>query len=118
MKKLLVGLIVVVALAFGGYKLVAVLSYGGISYYTKVTTGGEQITEKSDQGRSYTDYRYRLTGYDKTGHSRLLDFNANKARPLKRGAYLKLVYNANKGVTSWQAVDPGLVPEPALSRLN
>lgn len=118
MKKVLVTLVLLVALAFGGYKLVDVLAYGGTTYYTKVTTGGERITQRSDQGRQDTDYRYHLTGYDEKGHSRVLAFNANKARPLKRGAYLKLVFNHKKGVTRWEAVDSVDVPQQALSQLN
>lgn len=118
MKKVLVGLVLLLALAFGGYQLVAVLSYGGTTYYTKVTTGGERISPQDDKGRHYTDYRYHLTGYDEKGHSRMLDFNANKARPLKQGAYLKLVYNTKKGVTRWEAVDSVDVPQRALSRIN
>ncbi|MFD1393271.1 YxeA family protein [Lacticaseibacillus jixianensis] len=118
MRKLLIAVVVLVALAFGGMKLIEVTAYGGATYYTKVTTDGARITQHDRQGHTYVDYRYRLTGYDEQGQGRALTFNANKARPLTMGAYLKLTYNQKKGVTRWAAVDQAAVPQKARTQLN
>ncbi|MFD1429476.1 MULTISPECIES: YxeA family protein [Lacticaseibacillus] len=118
MKKFLIGLVVLVVLVFGGLKLYSVTNYGGTSYYTQITTDGKKITQKDDNGATYTDYEYTLVGYDENGAPRTLNFNANKARPLKKNAYLKLVYNEKKGVTSWEAVDDVDVPKQAMTKLE
>lgn len=118
MKKVLISVVVLVVVAFGGIKLVAVTAYGGTTYYTKITTSGERIIQRGTQGERNVDYRYRLTGYDAKGHPQVLDFNANKARPLITGAYLRLTYNDQKGVTRWTAIPKASVPSKALVRLK
>lgn len=118
MKKFLIALILIVALAFGGFKWYEVTNYGGTTYYTKITTAGTKINQRDKAGNVYADYRYELTGYDDKGKSQALTFNANKSRPLRRGAYLKLVYNTKKGVTSWEAVDAVDVPKQAQTNLE
>lgn len=118
MRKLLIGLVVLVVLVFGGLKLFEITNYGGATYYTKVTTDGKKIVDKDDQGNKYTDYEYQLTGFDENGRAWALTFNGNKATPLKKNAYLKLTYNEKKGVTSWEAVSSVDVPKKALTELN
>ncbi|WP_179396312.1 YxeA family protein [Lacticaseibacillus absianus] len=118
MRKLLIGLVLTVAVAFGGIKLYEVTNYGGTAYYTRITTAGTKVTQRADDGSTWTDYRYSQRGYDEAGHARMLKFNGNKTRPLRRGAYLKLTYNAKKGVTRWEAVSDVDVPAKALARLN
>jgi uncharacterized protein (TIGR01655 family) len=117
MKKLLIGLVVLVVVVFGGLKLYSVLNYGGTTYYTKVTTPGKKITQHDQQGNAYVDYQYQLAGYDDEGHKQILTFNANKTRPLKQNAYLKLTYNDKKGVTRWTAIKKSAVPQQALAQL-
>lgn len=118
MRKFLIGLVLVVAVAFGGIKLYTITNYGGTAYYTRITTNGTKIIQRTDDGSKLTDYHYDQPGYDENGQARTLAFNGNKARPLRRGAYLKLTYNAKKGVTRWEAVSAVDVPAKALAKLK
>ena len=118
MRKFLIGFVLLVVLVFGGLKLYEITYYGGVSYYTKVTTIGTKIAPQDDAGNVYIDYRYDQPGYDDQGQAQSLVFNANKARPLRIGAYLKVTYNPKKGVTSWQSVRKADVPKPAIQKLE
>lgn len=118
MRKFLIGLIVLIVLVFGGLKLYSVMNYGGTTYYTQVTTNGEKITQKDTNGNAHVDYQYELPGFDENGQKQVLTFNANKNRPLRKNAYLKVTYNDKKGVTSWEAVTTSDVPAPALKQLK
>lgn len=118
MKKLLIGLAAFLVLAFAGFKIFEHVYYGGGTYYTQITTDGEKIAQKDDKGNTYDDYRYELPGYDKNGEKQDLDFNANRATPLRKNAYLKVTYNQKKGVTQWEAVAKQDVPDKALNQLN
>lgn len=118
MKKLLIGLAAFLLLAFGGLKIFESMYYGGNTYYTQITTDGTKFYSTDSNGKKFADYKYELTGYDDKGDAQKLDFNANKARPLKRNAYLKLTYNKKKGVTKWEAVKKSDVPSKALAKLN
>lgn len=116
--KYLIGAVLLMAV-FGTYKIIEANVMGGESYYVQITTDGEKLDEKDDNGESYVDYRYQLTGYDEAGHERLLDFKANRARPLRKEAYLKVVYNPKKGVvTQWEEVKKDEVPQKAAVHLN
>ncbi|MCI1986472.1 MAG: YxeA family protein [Lactobacillus sp.] len=118
MKRFLIGLVVLVVLIFGGLKLYEITNYGGTTYYTQITTNGTKIAPHDDKGNVYVDYRYEQKGYDENGRVQALTFNANKSRPLRRQAYLKLTYNDKKGVTSWEAVSASDVPKKALAKLQ
>ncbi|WP_461213454.1 YxeA family protein [Lacticaseibacillus sp. GG6-2] len=118
MKRFLIGIVMFAVIVFGGLKIFTAMNYGGTAYYTKVTTVGTKIAPQDAKGNVYVDYRYAQTGYAASGAAKKLVFNANKARPLRLGAYLKLTYNANKGVTSWEAVPASKVPQPAKQRLE
>ena len=118
MKKLLIGLVAFLLIAVGGFKIFETMYYGGSTYYTQITTDGQKFYSKDDQGNKYLDYKYELTGYDDKGSAQKLDFNANRERPLRRNAYLKLTYNKNKGVTKWEAVAKSTIPDKALAKIN
>lgn len=119
MKKLLIGLVVVIVAAFGLFKFIETTEMGGDTYYVQVTTDGKQVTLKDDSGQEYLDYEYQLTGYDENGKSKELTFRANKERPLRKNAYLKVTYNTKKeGVTQWEEVAEKAVPKKALTHLN
>ena len=121
MKKVLIGLgglLAAVVVIFGGFYVFKQVDYGGVQYYTRITTDGRKITQKDDRGRSHVDYQYHQTAYDQDGKAKTIKFNGNKTRPLRRGAYLALTYNPNKGVTKWAAVSAQDVPAKALNRLK
>ncbi|HAJ55563.1 MAG TPA: amino acid ABC transporter ATP-binding protein, partial [Lactobacillus sp.] len=47
-----------------------------------------------------------------------LKFNANRDRPLRKNAFLKVTYNDKKGVTSWESISRSQVPKAALAKLE
>ena len=47
-----------------------------------------------------------------------LDFNANKDRPLRREAFLKVTWNKKKGVTSYEEVQQKDLPKKAADKLG
>lgn len=118
MRRFLIGIVMFAVIVFGGLKIYTAMNYGGTTYYTKITTVGTKIAPQDDKGNVYVDYRYDQTGYSASGTAKKLVFNANKSRPLRLGAYLKLTYNEHKGVTSWEAVPVTKVPQPAKQRLE
>ena len=103
MKKVLVGLVVLVVLVFGGLKIFEITNYGGTTYYTKITNTGQRVTNRDDEGNKHTIYAYDLPGFDERGGLQQLKFNANRDRPLRKNAFLKVTYNDKKGVTVGKA---------------
>lgn len=118
MKKLLIGLVLTVVLIFGGLKIAETVVMGGTDYYVQITDDGTKTIEQDDSGNSMTKYKYQLTGYDKEGNAKVLDFSAFKDRPLKRDAYLKLTWNQKKGVTSYEEVQKNDLPQKAEKKLG
>ena len=47
-----------------------------------------------------------------------MDFNAFKDRPLRKNAYLKITWNKNKGVTSYEEVTKSELPNAAKEKLD
>ncbi|AQP53612.1 hypothetical protein CBF34_00690 [Vagococcus penaei] len=91
----------------------------GTYYYTQVINEGKQIDMFKEDGTPMgDDYEYNQLGYDKDGQSKELEFHANKQRPLKLKAYLKLKINPNKGNLSWEEVTEKDVPAAALKKLE
>lgn len=118
MKKILIGLVSVIVIAFVGLQIADKVVMGGEEYYVQITTDGERVEEKDSSGNPYVDYKYSLPGYDKEGQKKQLDFNASKDRPLRREAYLKITWNKKKGVTSYEEVQPKQVPKKAAEQLE
>lgn len=119
MKKFLIGVVVAIALLFGGFKVAQGALMGGTEYYVQITTDGTKIDGKYDSGETYVDYEYQLKGYDKNGNEQDVTFKANKDRPLRKNAYLAVTYNAKKEtVTTWTEVAEKDVPEKAMSHLK
>lgn len=116
MKKVLIGLvgfiIVICGLGYGWYQM----SYGGTQYYVQIRQDGEKKIEKSDTGEKFDFYYYHQNAYDKNGKSKMVLFSAD--HNLKHDAYLKLTYNAKKGVTSWEEVKESQLPSPTEKALK
>ncbi|MGC3347895.1 YxeA family protein, partial [Enterococcus faecium] len=55
-------------------------------------------------------YRYILPGYTTEGKEKELDIKGQLTRPLRKGAYLKITWNKNIGVTSYEEVEKKDVP--------
>ena len=116
MKKVLIGLVVLVVLVFGGLKIFEITNYGGTTYYTKITNTGQRVTNRDNEGNKHTIYAYDLPGFDERGGLQQLKFNANRDRPLRKNAFLKVTYNDKKGVTSWESISRSQVPKAALAK--
>lgn len=119
MKKLLIGTILfvgtIVAFGFRYYQN----NYTGTSYYVQITTEGEQNEVKLQNGSSDYDYKYTLNGYDTKGNQKELTFmTILGGKQLRKGAYLDVTVNRNKGVTSWREVQKEDIPEKALAKLG
>ncbi|BAN75381.1 MULTISPECIES: YxeA family protein [Lacticaseibacillus] len=114
MKKMLIGLVVLIVLGFGAMKAYQHFSYGGPSYYTKITEKGKE----SNDSEGNKQYDYKLTGYDEKGQAKQLKFKVYRDRHLKMNAYLKMTYNKNRGVTRWQSVPSKDVPKAARQKLD
>ena len=47
-----------------------------------------------------------------------LEFRGQQPRPLRKGAYLKITWNKNKGVTSYEEVQKEDIPKTAQEKLS
>ena len=117
MKKILFGIVALVVIVIGsGYAWYKV-SYGGTEYYLQIKNDGKVVTgEKTYGGGKWKDYEYKIPAYTKDGKEKTLDFMGG--HNLKHGAYLKVLNNNKKGVTSWEEVKKKDVPEKALSKIT
>lgn len=119
MKKVIPIIIVLAAVVLGGFFYYSKTYLSGDEYYVKITTDGQKIEEKYDDGTSGENYVYDLTGFDESGKSKELEFKGNMERPLRRNAYLKVSYSESKGnVTQWEEVAEKDVPADAISHLG
>ena len=118
MKKFLIGLVSLIVIAFVGLQIADKVVKSGDEYFVQITTDGQRVDEKDDSGNNYVDYKYSLPGYDKDGNKKELDFNANKDRPLRREAFLKVTWNKKKGVTSYEEVQQKDLPKKAADKLG
>ncbi|HLQ40625.1 MAG TPA: YxeA family protein [Tetragenococcus sp.] len=118
MKKLLIGIVSLLLVIFGGLKLADAMVMGGTDYYVQVTQAGTKEESEDDQGNLLTSYTYELPGFNEQGNKKDLQFRAIKDRPLIKGAFLKITWNKNKGVTSYEQVDRNDIPTAAKTKLG
>lgn len=73
---------------------------GKDEYYVQITTDGIEKNEKSDDGKPFKYFEYKLTGFDKEGKEKELEFTAQKIFVKKHSyAYttqIKKVYQLGK----------------------
>lgn len=115
MKKVLVGIVALVLIVVGGGYACYHTAYGGDSYYVHIQEDGVAKKEKDDSGQEFTRYYYTLTGYDEKGEAKEMNFTGD--HNLRHDAYLRLVYNDKKGVTSWEEVQKQDIPQKALNKI-
>ena len=51
---------------------------GKDEYYVQITVDGKEVHSKADNGQKFKDYEYKLTGFDKDGKEKELEFTAQK----------------------------------------
>jgi len=118
LKKVLLAIVFIVVLAFGGLKIADAIVMSGDDYYVQITDKGEKKVEKSDNGERMVSYDYTLNGFDKNGQEKEMSFTAFKDRPLIQGAYLKVTWNKRRGVTSYEQVQANEIPTKAKAKLD
>lgn len=116
MKKIIASLIVFVVF-LGGCFFAYRYYYGGTDYYTKITTDGTHSTSLARDGVIDDIYHYEQPAYNESGEKQVIKLNERRSKPLREGAYLKLLVNPRKGVLSWEEVSQEDVPKPALDQL-
>ncbi|PFM64906.1 hypothetical protein COJ48_08865 [Bacillus cereus] len=89
---------------------------GKDEYYVQITVDGKEYNGKFDNGKSYKDYQYKLTGFDKDGKEKELEFNAQKN--LRKEAFLRVYYSDKKGVTAWEEVKKDELPAKVKEKLG
>lgn len=88
--------------------------YDGPTYYTKIT----ETPENSASEKEHAVYEYDQKAYNKSGEEKTVHLSEYRDRPLRKGAYLKMVVNNDKGVTSWEEVEKSDLPKVVAEELN
>ncbi|MFD1419352.1 YxeA family protein [Lactiplantibacillus songbeiensis] len=127
MKKLLIGLLVLIGLGAGALFGSSVLTKNSgselsmaldnVNPFVKTTTvyGLTNETVKHGKGQMGEDiYTYRLQTYDAQGHARTLTFTADKRLKLKH--YLK-IETKGQNVETWEGVTQAVVPTSVVQLL-
>ncbi|PFK06187.1 YxeA family protein [Bacillus cereus] len=84
-------------------------------YYVQITTDG---IEKADNGETSKRFYYKLTGFDKDGKEKELEFNTRKN--LRKEAFLRVYYSDKKGeedVSGWEEVKTDELPAKVKEKL-
>lgn len=81
-------------------------------YYVQVDNSKIEQISRTDNMK----YKYTLTGYNKNGNSKELEFNTS--RELREGAYLKLDVMLLRGVINWEEVELNELPDKVNKKLN
>ncbi|MEX0414679.1 YxeA family protein [Bacillus sp. C30] len=89
---------------------------GKDEYYVQITVDGKEYNGKADNGQPYKDYEYKLTGFDKDGKEKELEFIAQKN--LRKEAFLRVYHSDKKGVTAWEEVKKEELPAKVKEKLG
>ncbi|MCQ6531189.1 YxeA family protein [Bacillus mycoides] len=84
---------------------------GTEAYYVQITTNGEP-----EKGPQSTQYEYSLQGFNEKGEAKELKFSRDKE--IKKGAFMKVFYNKDRGVKGLDEVKKEDIPEKAKEKLN
>lgn len=110
MKKFIPLLIIVLIGSFFGFRYY--FNHTGEPYYVEITTNGEKEQGKDDTGtKVITSYSYSLSGYNEEGKKQQIEFKSFSDRQLRKGAFLKLIWNKRKGVIDWSEVNEKELPK-------
>lgn len=84
---------------------------GKDEYYVQITVDGKEYN-----GEPYKDYQYKLTGFDKEGKEKELEFTAQKN--LRKDAFLRVYHSDKKGVSAWEEVKKDELPAKMKEKLG
>ncbi|MBC1291275.1 YxeA family protein [Listeria booriae] len=119
MKKLFISLIVIIIIIGGvaiAGRFINFHRLGADTYYVKITQDPKTTNGRASDGSAYTDYNYKLPGYDENGKEKDMDFFAQKN--LRKDAYLEVFWKEDRGVTSYEEVKKADIPKKAAEKLN
>ncbi|SFI68948.1 MULTISPECIES: YxeA family protein [unclassified Bacillus (in: firmicutes)] len=85
---------------------------GKDEYYVQIKTDGIETTY---EGQSSKYFKYKLTGFDKDGKEKELEFDAQKN--LSKEAFLRVYYSDKKGVSAWEEVKKDELPAKVKEKL-
>ncbi|HDX9690047.1 TPA: YxeA family protein [Bacillus thuringiensis] len=90
---------------------------GKDEYYVQITMDGKEGVSKSMDGKVMgKEYEYTLSGFDKEGKEKELQFMAQKN--LRKEAFLRVYHSDKKGVTAWEEVQEDELPKKAKEKLG
>ncbi|MBJ8054123.1 YxeA family protein [Bacillus cereus] len=90
---------------------------GTDKYYVQITVDGKEDLAKSIDGEKMgKEYTYKLSGFDKEGKEKELEFIAQKN--LRKEAFLLVYYSEEKGVKSWEEVKKDDLPMKVKEKLG
>ena len=89
---------------------------GKDEYYVQITVDGKEVHSKADNGQKFKDYEYKLTGFDKDGKEKELEFTAQKN--LRKDAFLRVYHSDKKGVSAWEEVKKDELPAKVKEKLG
>ncbi|MDR2995535.1 hypothetical protein COK05_27540 [Bacillus cereus] len=90
---------------------------GKDEYYVQITMDGKEGVSKSMDGKVMgKEYEYTLSGFDKEGKEKELEFIAQKN--LRKEALLRVYHSDKKGVTAWEEVQEDELPKKAKEKLG
>ncbi|WP_262315328.1 YxeA family protein [Lacticaseibacillus parakribbianus] len=124
MKKILavIGLVIVFAGGWFGYKYYA-STYAGATGYTKVTTTPARHKTTDDSGKTiagYYSYDYSFTWALKDGTTKTVNFelSSKNPQPYVEGKYLKAEISDKRVIKGPSYVDESAIPQKALDALK
>ncbi|WP_249685532.1 YxeA family protein, partial [Bacillus velezensis] len=85
-------------------------------YYVRLAVDGKETYCKDVNGEKFKDYEYKLTGFDKDGKEKELEFTAQKN--LRKEAFLRVYNSDKKGVTAWEEVKKDELPAKVKEKLG
>lgn len=109
----LVSLVIAFAAVLSGCNLNRL---GADQYYVQITADGKEDVSKTDDGKEYKMFNYKLAGFDEDGHEKTMEFTADKN--LRKDAFLRVYYSNKKGVKSWEEVEKDDIPKNAKDKLG
>ncbi|WP_108307542.1 YxeA family protein [Metalysinibacillus jejuensis] len=119
MKKLIGVAVFLGIIVIGGLAILRFVDFnqlGAQTYYVQITDDGKVEKTTIDTGEVFETYWYNdYKIYNDKGESQVVNFSAQKN--LRQGAYLKVYYKDNKGITSYEEVQEADVPAKAKEQM-
>ena len=106
---MIIAAVIVIALVAGVYYFLVV--HKDIYYIQIDNSKIEQVSTTDDM-----KYQYTITGYNKAGNEKEIQFKTN--RELREGAYLELELMQMRGVVNWREVQREDLPEDVKTAIN